>query len=256
MRYVCVVLMIAALAIGVAGSASANLLVNGSFESGDWNLPSSWSVAASNNSGNLQRPGNAVPPDGWNGTMAVDGSAVFGMRRKASTYGVLKQTVTGLTPGMEYILSGYGIVTHYQPYYWNSENYPNNPNPYVSESNPYGDPQVGIGVDPFVSGIYEDAEWAKIGYLRDASGVEVVRPNFEWRTLSVRFTAAGTSADIYLMLDQRGAWDNNDDNSSWGGPYTVLDDVRLVAVPEPSSLVALCTGGLGVLGMAIRRRKA
>lgn len=235
---------IAALSAGLA-HASTNLIANGNFESTTYGsnkqLASSVSSAAADSD-------HRTTLTGWTSSNGNDGgynfvldtsiantpSSAIWLKSDGNGYapsatsnnvfasdalyypGVLSQTVNGLQAGKAYTLTFNYALG--QQVGFDGDN-----------SDNYW--QVGFG-----------------GVTKDSQALSIASGGFSgWKSASMSFTASSASAALSFLA-----------NGSTPGapPFMLLDNVSLTAaVPEPSTW-AMLLGGLGLVGLMMRRRAA
>lgn len=101
----------------------------------------------------------------------------------------------------------------------------------------FSDPSRGGGVNVFWNGEQVASLW------RDSDPIKWA-PDFTWEPFSVEVTGIGINT---LKLEFHAH------SAEW--TWVAADDLSVVPVPEPSSILALSTGLIGLAGFAIRRRK-
>ncbi|MGB9587432.1 MAG: PEP-CTERM sorting domain-containing protein, partial [Armatimonadota bacterium] len=100
-----------------------------------------------------------------------------------------------------------------------------------------GDPWRNCGVNVLWNGQQVATLWRDADPNKWAS-------DFSWVPFSVDVTGTGVNT---LKLEFHAHF------AEW--TWTAADDLSIVPVPEPSSILALSTGLIGLAGFAIRRRK-
>lgn len=209
----------AALSFAAASAANANLIVNGSFETPDVDTTS-----------------GMVGGSGW---QVYNGSQVAGWD-VAYGYGIEIQksgTVVNAQHGDQYVeldshgsnsntaiyqlISGLTVGKEYELSFWYQPRTSNNRN--------------DNGMDVFWGLPYDSVEIDSIAnVVRDAST--------DWVQYTYLLTAIDTTMELMMAADGQ--------QNSLGA---LVDNVSLVAVPEPGTLALL---GLGLAGLGFARRKA
>jgi len=196
-------------ALALGSPAYANLLTNGGFEDP---IGSEWTWT--NVSG--------VTPTFYGVDAAAAHTGSYGYRIAYGDdvgHGYLQQTITGLTPGLEYQVSGWVKV------YFRGEDRNHG---YIEA--------LGGGAD--VSSPAQGENWM----VSNTVGI--------WTNVFVTQTAdIGGNLTVRLHLDHWSGTSNNKDN----GVY--FDDI-VVQVPEPATLGLGLLGGLGLLVVLQRRRRS
>lgn len=163
-------------------------------------------------------------------------------------YSGADQILTGLVPGQEYEVSAWGVN-------------------WAADSTCDADMRILVdptgGIDARVAPISSTALpnrangqywlWGRnaIGTKDDLGAEDVTGFYAIYDKTTVRFTATGTSATIFLLMDWRD-WNDDLDN----GLGIAWDNVSVTAVPEPSSLLALGAPMLLTGAAMIRRRRS
>jgi choice-of-anchor C domain-containing protein len=216
-------LAIMALMIGLVGTAGAtNLIVNGSFENGNYHTPQwqrlyagstdltgwtigavgvDWHVATNNPSLNPAFTGAEFSP-------AQDGSLVLDFHLQSDYNGTISQTFA-TTAGNTYQVSFY-----------------------LAGVNWFADPRdIQVDVNGSTQTFSQPASYPS---------------NLTWGLKSFQFTATGSTATLtFSCTDVAGYW----------GPLLDNVSVESVVAPAPSTILLLVTGLAGLLGSRLRRKK-
>ena len=195
-----------------ASSVAANLLVNGGFEAPVTNGPpfvGFWNVF-NGGAGSFATNSTVLPRTGLQ-------SLGLSIANTDNTFAGAFQDVTGLSAGLEYILSGWHVTT----------------------SNPL-DLTTEVRI-----------EWRNSGSNTEVSRTPNLNPIAAQSYSSFDLTAtvpvgADTARLVYAIQTFSGGPSNN------GIVY--VDDMSFAVVPEPSSLILLGVGGLALV--AVRRLRA
>ncbi|MBA5689859.1 PEPxxWA-CTERM sorting domain-containing protein [Rugamonas apoptosis] len=226
---------IAALSVGSAHAAGAELIVNGGFETGTagqlnfggsasgWNTVNGYTflfhgtgadtTGVSGQYGNLKLwgPGNGAA----NGLTASPAGGNFLASDGAFQQSPITQSVNGLVAGQQYNLSFYWAGAQQQGFSGaNTEQW-----------------QVSLGNETHATGVVHNTSHGFTG----------------WQKETFTFTATGASALLSFLAVGTPAG---------VPPFSLLDGVSMTsAVPEPETWAMLGLG-LGLVGFAARRRKA
>ncbi|MCX6343788.1 MAG: carbohydrate binding domain-containing protein [Armatimonadetes bacterium] len=119
---------------------------------------------------------------------------------------------------------------------------------------------VKIALDPLAT--YSQSVWVYLTALADPIlGTQIYfRAGWGLNGYDAGATYMVTEANKWVQVVDTRTFTGNTECSMWsvrafsGNDAVYFDDA--VLAPEPSSIVGLLTGGLGMLGFAIRRRKA
>jgi len=246
MRIKPVLLSLSAFAAFAAGTAHANLIVNGDFEQTTYGnnkqLAASSAIAAASK-------GTRSTLVGWNSSNGSDGGYNFVLNAATATTassalrlkgdsnggiaspnggnffasdplyypGSLSQTISGLTVGTSYLLTfDYGMAQQ--------SNY------YGANSNDFW--QVSFGNDVLTTSPLASSDGSFSG----------------WKSATMSFTATGVSEVLSFLAKG---------NSPGAPPFMLLDSVAMNAaatVPEPSTL-SMLLGGVCLAGLLARRRR-
>jgi len=202
-------LLAVVIALAVGSQAYANLLTNGGFEDP---IGSEWTwTNVGTNTPTFYGGAAAAAYTGTNGYRIAYGDAVG--------EGYIQQTITGLTPGLEYRVSGWvEVYFRGQDRNWG----------YIE----------ALGGGPGASSPAKGENWM----VSNTIGI--------WTNVVVVQTARldGT-LDVLLHLNHHIATSNGKDNGGY------FDDI-IVEVPEPAAVVLGLLGGLGLLLVLQRRRSA
>jgi hypothetical protein len=227
------------LVLGLVGSTRSNatdLIVNGSFGTpnvgGNWgNFAAVGGVPGWSTNGNgieIDNPavfaaGSAAYPGNFAGSTFIDQSLEINYDYPEDVY----QTVTGLTVGQAYILS------------WAYGDRPDS-----------GDEEMLVY---FGSSVAETSPGANPGGTPVAVDYDTLNGSNSavlWTFNSVTVTATSSSEVLsFVGLDYPGYTNNG--GASYGNE---IDDVSLIATPEPSTWLLLLSG-LGLLGLVLARRR-
>jgi hypothetical protein len=228
-----------ALSFGALSSArAANLVQNGGFEINTGNgqvgfntTISNWSIDGPPNYTFLYAPGTAdttgavgqyTPVSLWgtnNGgpntiTTSPDGG-YFIAQDPAFQAAAISQSISGLTPGLQYIVS----------FYWG-----------VAQQHGFDGPTfdswtVSLGSESHTTNTVNDPNH---GFLA-------------WTQQTFTFTATGTTETLSFLA--------NGGPSGSVPPFALLDSVTMTAVPEPSTMSLFALGLLGVIGLRRRSQR-
>ncbi|MCL5103601.1 MAG: PEP-CTERM sorting domain-containing protein [Armatimonadetes bacterium] len=233
-RLLLVVLVLVALVVVPSACSAANLLTNPGWESGATNV---W-------------PGNPTPVtnDGWT-YVKTDGDGYYFWR---------ESELTGYSTGPLYhdgvqAMRAESNLLH---------------NPVANEMLIYQDvaatPGASYAASAWIVATEDIAGWGFGGWSDDWAGVIVkelnasdvvvdthqvgfTTPSSAYRQAAMTF---GTTANtVKLRYEMRTLL-----HSHWSQGHVTYDDTSLAMVPEPSSLLAIASGGIGLLGLVRRRR--
>lgn len=210
-------ILTAALAVVVAGSASAgpNLLVNGGFEAG----LAGWTAYGG---GGVN--GGAFGMDPCEGSMMWDVVRSYGNTPGNNTghEGVAQQVI--LNAGT-YVLTACGQSHNKDAFVYINNDAPTYP-------------------DGFVQLVVDTTGGVDVTAATDYSALS--HAGAKWDNLSLQFTVAN-AGPVSIFLDSQQPW-------AFAGNWSGFDNAYLDVVPEPSSILAMASGLLGMVGVAFRKR--
>lgn len=164
----------------------------------------------------------------------------------APWYSGADQLITGLTPGQKYVVNAWGFSGAATDAGAADMRILVSPN---GGTDARTAPISSARLANHANGRYWLWGRNAVGTWDDTSAADVTGFYALYDNVNVEFTATGSSASVFLLMDWR-TYDSNNDN----GIGIAWDGVSVTAVPEPSSLVALGSPVL-LAGLALIRRR-